>query len=144
MSVSDNAQDKMSESAENRSAPVSLPDDGLSSDEARRHLESFEKNSIAGESERPVRPALAKLWAPVPWMLEAAIVLQVAFGEYAEAAVVAVLLLFNAGLGYVQESRTQATLTALNARLAFTASVKRDGRWVTMPAAELVPGDRCR
>jgi H+-transporting ATPase len=121
-----------------------LPDDGLSSDEARRHLESFEKNSIAGESERPVRPALAKLWAPVPWMLEAAIVLQVAFGEYAEAAVVAVLLLFNAGLGYVQESRTQATLTALNARLAFTASVKRDGRWVTMPAAELVPGDRCR
>jgi H+-transporting ATPase len=74
-------------------------------------------------------------------MLETAIVLQLSLGEYAEAAVVAVLLLFNATLGFLQESRAQSTLETLKTRLALTASVIRDGSWVTLPAAELVPGD---
>jgi H+-transporting ATPase len=40
--------------------------------------------------------ALEKFWAPVPWMLKTAIVLQVALGDYPEAATVAGLLVFNA------------------------------------------------
>ena len=56
-------------------------------------------------------------------------------------AIVAVLLVSNAALGFVQEGRAQATLAALRSRLALTASVRRDGRWVVMPAAGLVPGD---
>ena len=51
------------------------------------------------------------------------------------------LLVFNAALGLFQESRAQATLAALKSRLALTASVRRDGVWKTVPAAELVPGD---
>ena len=61
--------------------------------------------------------------------------------EYAEAAVIAGLLVFNATLGFFQEGRAQATLAALKARLALTASVRRDGTWKEIPAAELVPGD---
>lgn len=53
-----------------------------------------------------------KLWAPVPWMLEAATLLQFTLHEYAEAAVIGVLLVFSAMLGFVQEGRVQATLTA--------------------------------
>jgi len=87
------------------------------------------------------RMALAKFWAPVPWMLEAAILLQTVLHEYTEAAVVAGLLVFNAGLGFFQEGRAQATLAALKSRLALTASVRRDGAWKSIPAAELVPGD---
>ena len=49
--------------------------------------------------------------------------------------------MFNAALGLFQESRAQATLAALKSRLALTASVRRDGAWKTVPAAELVPGD---
>jgi len=89
----------------------------------------------------PLRMALEKFWAPVPWMLEAAIVLEIVLGKYVEAAIIAGLLVFNAALGLFQESRAQATLAALKSRLALSASVRRDGAWKTVPAAELVPGD---
>jgi H+-transporting ATPase len=85
--------------------------------------------------------ALKKFWAPIPWMLEAAIVLELVLGKYVEAAIIAVLLVFNAGLGLFQESRAQATLAALKSRLALTASVRRDGAWKSLPAADLVVGD---
>jgi H+-transporting ATPase len=74
-------------------------------------------------------------------MLEAAIMLEVALGKYVEAAIIAVLLAFNAALGFFQEGRAQATLAALKSRLALNASVRRDGTWATVPAAGLVPGD---
>jgi H+-transporting ATPase len=85
--------------------------------------------------------ALAKFWAPVPWMLEAAIILQTVLHEYVEAAVIAGLLVFNAALGFFQEGHAQATLAALKSRLALSASVRRDGAWKNIPATELVPGD---
>ena len=115
--------------------------DGLSSDEARRLLEKFGPNAMPDTSVHPLRMAFEKFWAPVPWMLEAAIVLELALGKYVEAAIIAGLLVFNAALGLFQESRAQATLAALKSRLALTASVRRDGTWKTVPAAELVPGD---
>jgi H+-transporting ATPase len=87
------------------------------------------------------RTALAKFWAPVPWMLEGAIVLQVFLREYVEAAVIAGLLVFNAALGFFQEGRAQATLAALKSRLALTASVRRGGAWKNSPASGLVSGD---
>jgi H+-transporting ATPase len=89
----------------------------------------------------PLRSALSKFWSPVPWMLEAAIVLEVALGKYVEAAIIMGLLVFNAALGFFQESRAQATLAALKSRLALNASVRRGGVWTIVPAVELVPGD---
>jgi H+-transporting ATPase len=89
----------------------------------------------------PLRNALTKFWAPVPWLLEASIVLEIALHKYYEAAVIAALLVFNAALAYFQESRAQATLAALKSRLALNASVQRDGEWKTVPAAEVVCGD---
>src|ERR1700728_1125286 len=114
---------------------------GLTSDEARALLAQFGRNAMPVTAIRPWRMALAKFWAPVPWMLEAAIILQAALHEYTEAAVIAGLLVFNAALGFFQEGRAQATLAALKSRLALMASVRRDGDWKTIPAAELVPAD---
>jgi H+-transporting ATPase len=114
---------------------------GLTTDEANRRLEKFGPNAVPDTALHPLRRALAKFWAPVPWMLEAAIVLEIALGKYIEATIIAVLLAFNAALGYFQEGRAQATLSALKSRLALTASVRRDGVWATVPAAALVPGD---
>ena len=114
---------------------------GLTSDEARRRLAKFGANAMPDTSAHPLRMALEKFWAPVPWMLEAAIVLQLALGKYLESGIIAGLLVFNAALGLLQESRAQATLAALRSRLALIASVRRDGAWKTVPAAELVPGD---
>ena len=74
-------------------------------------------------------------------MLEAAIALELAMGKFVEAIVIGILLVFNAALSYFHEGRAQATLAALKSRLAITASVRRDGIWTLVPAAELVPGD---
>jgi H+-transporting ATPase len=114
---------------------------GLTGGEARRRLEKFGPNAMPDTSVHPWRMALEKFWAPVPWMLEAAIILELVLDKYVEAAIIAALLVFNAALGLFQESRAQATLAALKSRLALSASARRDGAWKTVPAAELVPGD---
>jgi len=113
---------------------------GLTSDEVRRRIEKSGPNAVPDTSLHPLRRALTKFWAPVPWMLEAAIVLEVVLGKYVEAAIIAVLLAFNAALGFFQEGRAQATLAALKSRLALNASVRRDNAWATVPATGLVPG----
>lgn len=114
---------------------------GLTGIEARSRLQMYGPNAVP-DAAPPLRElALKKFWAPVPWMLEGAIVLQIAMHEFFEAGVIGVLLAFNAALGLFQEKRAQATLDALKARLALTASVRRDGRWQTIAATELVPGD---
>ncbi|HEY1933631.1 MAG TPA: HAD-IC family P-type ATPase [Acetobacteraceae bacterium] len=115
--------------------------DGLSTAEARRLLAVLGPNAMPDDDASLWRMAIGKFWAPVPWMLELAVVLQLALGEYVQGAVIAVLLVFNGMLGLLQESRAQATLDALKKRLALTASVRRDGTWQTVGAAELVPGD---
>ena len=117
---------------------------GLTSDEARARLEKDGPNAMPDTSAHPLRNALAKFWAPVPWLLEASIVLELVLHKYYEAAVIAALLVFNAALAYFQESRAQATLAALKSRLALNASVQRDGAWKTVPAAELVCGDQVK
>jgi H+-transporting ATPase len=81
----------------------------LTSDEARARLEKDGPNAMPDTSAHPLRNALAKFWAPVPWLLEASIVLELVLHKYYEAAIIAALLVFNAALAYFQESRAQAT-----------------------------------
>ena len=114
---------------------------GLTSAEAASRFQKDGPNAMPDTSAHPLRNALTKFWAPVPWLLEASIVLQVVLHKYLEAAVIAGLLVFNAALAYFQEGRAQATLTALKSRLALNASVRRDGAWKTIPATDLVRGD---
>jgi H+-transporting ATPase len=128
---------------ENQAAkpPHDIDSQGLSSNEARSRLETDGPNAMPDTSAHPLRNAFTKFWAPVPWLLEASILLETVLHKYYEAAVIAALLVFNAALAYFQESRAQATLAALKSRLALSASVQRDGTWKTVPAAELVCGD---
>ena len=114
---------------------------GLTSLESRRRLASGGPNAVVEVAQHPLTRAMRKLWAPVPWMLEAAILLELGLGDYAQAGVVALLLVFNVGLGFVQESRARETLDALKSRLALVASVRRDGAWANVPSADLVVGD---
>jgi H+-transporting ATPase len=113
----------------------------LTSEEASKRLQKDGPNAMPDTSAHPLRDVLVKFWAPVPWLLEFAIILQVVLHKYIEAAVIAGLLIFNAALAYFQEGRAQATLAALKHRLALNASVRRDGAWMTVPATTLVCGD---
>lgn len=114
---------------------------GLSSAEAEQLLQEFGPNVTAEERPLIWRSVVHKLWAPVPWMLEATILLELWLGKTAEAAVVAVLLAFNAFVSIVQEGRAQAALALLRQRLTVLARVRRDGRWQQVPSRLLVPGD---
>ncbi len=114
---------------------------GLTSDEASVRLKADGLNAMPDVSVRPIINLLSKFWAPIPWLLEASLILEVGLHKYFEAAIIAGLLIFNATLAFVQEGRAQATLKALRSRLALNASVFRDGKWQTLPATQLVRGD---
>lgn len=120
---------------------ASNPAPGLTNDEAARRLNEVGRNVVANVAQHPLRRAIEKFWAPVPWMLEAAIVLELSLGKDVEAAIIGGLLAFNAALGLLQESRAQATLDALMSKLALNASVRRDGAWKVVLAADIAPGD---
>ena len=114
---------------------------GLSSEDAARRLAQSGPNAMADEREHAVKRLARHFWAPVPWMLEATIVLQIATGKDIEALMIGVLLIFNVALSMFQESRAYTALELLKQRLSLRARVKRDGKWVELPAAVLVPDD---
>ena len=121
--------------------PPATPLDGLTAAEANRLLARVGPNSLPDTTLHPLAQAAKKFWAPVPWMLEAAMVLELILQDFTEAAVIAGLLVFNAGIGLYQEGKAHTTLTALKSRLALNASVRRDGSWNIVPSSEVVPGD---
>ncbi len=114
---------------------------GLSNAEARRRREQFGPNATPDVALHPLRLILSKFLAPISVLLEIAIVLQLALGEYIEASIIGALLVFNTGISLFHESRAQSTIAALKSRLALNASVLRDDAWTLAPATELVPGD---
>ena len=120
---------------------VRVEANGLTQAEADHRLAADGPNSVHDVTVHPLREVISKFWAPVPWLLEAAVILQLFLHEYLQAAIVFALLVFNAVLGYLQSSKAQSTLAALESRLALTASVRRDGTWKTCPATALVRGD---
>ena len=101
-------------------------------------------NEIAEEATSPLRALLAYFWGPIPWMIEAAVVLSAALGHWADFFIILLLLVANAGVGFSEEHQAGKAIAALKAQLAIKARVLRDGKWVTPPARELVPGDVIR
>ena len=114
---------------------------GLSSAETESLRAEFGPNAVVEKPIHPLKRFALHFWAPVPWMLEAVIALQLFLGEWLTASMIAALLLFNVLLGAFQESRANAALALLKQRLTLTSRVKRDGGWIDGPAADLVPGD---
>ena len=114
---------------------------GLSSAEAEERLRRFGPNAVPEERPHPALLFLRKLWAPVPWMLEATLLLELALGNHTQAVVIAVLLLLNALLSFTQENRARGALDLLRQRLTVQVRVLRDGVWRLCPARDLVPED---
>ncbi len=114
---------------------------GLTAAEARARLAQLGPNAVREEAPHPVRQFLRRFWAPIPWLLEATIIIQMFLGETVEAGVIAGLLVANAVLGFLQEGRAQKALALLRQQLRVEARVRRDGQWHTIGAEELVPDD---
>jgi H+-transporting ATPase len=77
-------------------------------------------------------------------MIEAAVVLSALAQHWPDFGIILVLLLANAVVGFWEEHQAGNAIAALKAKLAVEARVLRDGKWVTPPARELVPGDVIR
>ncbi|HLF78069.1 MAG TPA: plasma-membrane proton-efflux P-type ATPase [Dehalococcoidia bacterium] len=114
---------------------------GLASEEARARFQRFGPNEVTEERTRPWLAFLAKFWAPVPWMLESTIVLELIMQRAVEALVISMLLLLNAVVSFVQESRAHGAVRLLRQQLAVQSRVLRDGHWQLLPARFIVPGD---
>jgi len=114
---------------------------GLTTAEARARLKQFGPNAVVEEKTHPLRAFLVRFWAPIPWLLEATIIIQFFLHEGVEAAVIGGLLVLNATLSLAQASRAQKALALLRQQLRVLARVRRDGVWTTLPAEELAPGD---
>jgi H+-transporting ATPase len=114
---------------------------GLTSSEAAARLQQYGPNTLPEKRRRPVFLFLRKFWAPVPWMLEVTIILELGLRKWLEAIIIAVLLVFNAVLALLEEKKAEDALALLQRRLALRARVRRDGDWREVPAQDLVPGD---
>jgi len=121
-------------------APVSQSE-GLTSAEAAERLQRYGPNTISEPPEHAWRMLLLRFWGVVPWMLEAAIIIDLILGRWAEAAGIGALLVFSAGLGFYQERRGKQAVALLRSQVTVNARVRRDGRWQVVPAAGLVPDD---
>jgi P-type Ca2+ transporter type 2C len=117
-------------------------DAGLTQVEARRRLVAFGANELEDEPRRPVwRRLLAQFANAMIIVLLFAAALTVAVGEWRDAVVIAAILVLNAAIGFVQESRAERAMTALRSMTTPTARVVRDGGATAISAQDLVPGD---
>jgi H+-transporting ATPase len=114
---------------------------GLTTAEAEQRLRHYGPNRVEPERRRPLLTFLGKFWAPVPWMLEATVALEILAHKRDEAIIITVLLVFNAVLSFFQENQANQALALLRNRLAVNARTLRDNRWQLVPADQLVPGD---
>ena len=118
--------------------------DGLTQAEAQKRLTQYGPNEIAEKKTNEILKFLSYFWGPIPWMIEAAVILSAAAQHWPDFGIILLLLLANAVVGFWEEHQAGNAIAALKATLAIKARVKRDGKWVNPAARELVPGDAIR
>ena len=117
---------------------------GLTQAEAEQRLATHGPNELAERKESRLRKFLGYFWGPIPWMIEAAVVLSALVRHWTDFGIIAVLLVANAVVGFWEEYQAGNAIAALKAKLALKARVRRDGKWTSIAARELVPGDVIR
>nr|BAL54002.1 calcium-translocating P-type ATPase, PMCA-type [uncultured Chloroflexota bacterium] len=121
---------------------LKVQEGGLSSKDVEQRLRIYGPNEL---TETPRPGFLAMLWGQINsfviWLLIGAAVISMLLGDYIEAVAILAIVILNAVLGVIQEQRAEQALAALRQLAAPEAHVLREGRRVTIPARELVPGD---
>ena len=118
--------------------------DGLSQAEAQKRLIQYGPNAIVEKKTNAFLKFLSYFWGPIPWMIEVAVILSGVVRHWMDFGIISFLLLSNAVVGFWEEHQAGNAIEALKARLATNARAKRDGKWTTPKASDLVPGDVIR
>ena len=125
-------------------AKLGFSADGLTQEEAQKRLIQYGPNEIEEKKTNPFLKFLTYFWGPIPWMIEAAVILSAVAKHWPDFGIILVLLLANAFVGFWEEHQAGNAIEALKAKLAIKARVKRDGKWINPAARNLVPGDVIR
>jgi H+-transporting ATPase len=118
--------------------------EGLTQTEAQKRLTQYGPNEIEEKKTNLFLKFLSYFWGPIPWMIEVAVILSGVVGHWPDFFIILVLLIANSVVGFWEERQAGNAIAALKSKLAVKARVKRDGKWVTPAARELVPGDVIR
>ena len=114
---------------------------GLNDADVQAKRKQYGYNEILEKQVGPVMGTLKRMWGPIPWLLEAAMIFELIMGKGVQAAVVFLLLVFSAVIGEIQEKRTKKAIGYLRQQLQISVRTLRNGTWQTIPSRELVPGD---
>ena len=117
---------------------------GLTQAEAAKRLTQYGPNEIEETKTNPLLKFLSYFWGPIPWMIEAAVILSGVVRHWPDFGIIIFLLIANAVVGFWEERQAGNAVAALKAKLAINARARRDGKWIIPPARELVPGDMIR
>ena len=118
--------------------------EGLTQAEADKRLIQYGANEIEEVKTNLVLKFLSYFWGPIPWMIEAAVILSAISRHWPDFFIILVLLLANAMVGFWEEREAGNAIAALKSQLAVKTRVKRDGKWVNPASRVLVPGDVIR
>ena len=118
--------------------------EGLSQAEADKRLVQYGPNELEEKKTNMFLKFLTYFWGPIPWMIEVAVILSAVARHWPDFFIILLLLAANAVVGFWEEREAGNAIEALKAKLAVKARVKRDGKWITPAARELVPGDVIR
>jgi P-type Ca2+ transporter type 2C len=115
---------------------------GLSGDEAARRLQEYGPNRLAGKKPKTLLQRIfAQINDVLVYVLIGAAVVSGVVGELADAVIIALVVVLNAVVGVVQESKAEHALEALKQMSTPKAIVKRDGELKEIPSEEVVRGD---
>ncbi|MGC8676127.1 MAG: plasma-membrane proton-efflux P-type ATPase [Candidatus Micrarchaeia archaeon] len=117
---------------------------GLSEEEAARRLEKYGYNEIIEKKHSGIARFAKKFYGPIPFILEAVLVITFLLHDAKDFYIILALLIFNALVSFFEESKADNSVELLKKRLSVSARVLRSGAWRVVAARQLVPGDIIR
>jgi len=118
--------------------------EGLSSSEAEKRIKQYGYNELYEKKINPLIKFLSYFWGPIPWMIEIAAGISGIIHRWEDLVIISLLLVLNGVVGFWQEYKADNAIELLKQKMALNAKVLRGGKWVQIPARELVPGDVVR
>lgn len=118
------------------------PEQGLSADKAEQRLNEFGPNALTQKKDQnPFILFLQQFNQPLVYILLGASLITALLQEWVDSGVIFGVVLVNAVIGFLQESKAMKAIRALSQAMVSEATVIRDGLKRRVSSSELVPGD---